>query len=108
MRYRNIFFILGLSLVATLWLLTDPDNGWIQNIPFGAGLLALITTIITALVGIVFLYLIRRGMHDYPIADFEKLGIKASKEPIGAGLFAIAISIMVLAYSIIIASVLIN
>jgi len=104
MRYRSVFIGLMLIIPVTLWLLTDPDSGIIENIPFGGGLISVLTAFSISMLGIALIYLSRKGMHDYPVADFEQLGKTAVRTPEGAASYAIAISIKVLAYAIVIAA----
>lgn len=103
MRARNLYAIGGLFLVITLWLLSDPDLGLITQLPFGAGLVATIVLLSKGILGPTLLYLTRKAMFDYPVADLEKLGKKAFEHPIGAAIFALAISVMCLAFAAIIA-----
>ena len=107
MRPRNLFLTLLIIIPTTLWMLADPDTRILENLPFGAGFISMLTMLSIALLGIALVYISRKGMHDYPIADFEKLGQSASRSPEGAGQYAIAIAIKTLAYAIVIAAAII-
>ena len=102
MRFRTIFSLLGFILVMTLWLLSDPDLGFVTHLSFGAGLIATVVLLSKGILGPSLLYLTRKAMFDYKVADMEELGKKAAESPIGAGLYAIAISVMCLAFSVVI------
>lgn len=102
MRFRNWYVIFGTLLVLMLWLLTDPDLGIIQNLGFGAGTIAMLLFLLLGVVSSVMLYITRKAMFDYPVADFKVLGEQATRTPEGAGLYAIAIAIMTLAFSVVI------
>lgn len=102
MRFRNIFAIFGFFLVIGLWLLTDPDLGLITQLPFGAGLIATLVLLSKGVLGPTLLYLTRKAMFDYHVADMEALGKKAMEHPTGAAIFALAISVMCLAFAVVI------
>ncbi len=105
-RKRSTYLIISLAIVLGLWTITDPDFGLLKNLPFGSGLIGMIVTIVTSFLGIGILHITRKAMHDYPVADFRRLGERAFQTPIGAGLFAIALALMTMAFAMIISAVL--
>ena len=54
---------------------------------------------------VIFLVILRKITFDYPEANFEDLGKKSNRSSEGAGLYAISISIQILAYAVIFISV---
>ena len=102
MRFRTAFSLLGFILVTALWLLTDPDLGLVTQLSFGAGLIATLVLLSKGILGPSLLYLTRKAMFDYKVADMEELGKKAAESSVGAGLYAIAIALMCLAFSVVI------
>ena len=102
MRARNLYAIGGLILVITLWLLTDPDLGLITSLSFGAGLIATIVLLSKGVLGPTLLYLTRKAMFDYPVADFEALGKKAMEHPTAAAIYALSIAVLCLAFAVVI------
>lgn len=102
LRFRNIYMVLGSFLVIFLWLLTDPDSGIIQSLPFGASTIALIIITLKSFLYVAVLHLSRKALFDYPEADFQKLAKRALGSPQGAGSFAVAMSLVMIAISILI------
>lgn len=103
-RFRNLFLVLGTFAVLALHLLTDPDSGIIQQLPIGANAITTILYMSKGIMAVALLYICRKAILDYPAADFEALGIEAKKSPVGSGLYAIAISLMTIAFAIVIAA----
>ena len=106
-RSRHWFMWGGLFLLVCLLTAFDPDNHFIQTYHLtwlGDFSLAITTVIgdLKGLVPLILLYFARKMFHDYPVSDMESLGIKAKESPVGAGLYAIAIAIFVLAYALLI------
>ena len=104
MRFRSIFLGLGSALVVTVLLLSDPDSGFVKNLPFGAGTLSFLIILVSSILYIGVLHLGRRALFDY--IDLEEYFKKAKLSPEGAGyaliavgLFSVAISIVILAAS---------
>lgn len=100
MRFRHIYMAVGSLAVLALWFLTDPDLGLIQNMPFGAGTLAMIVILSKAVIYVALLHLSRKGLADY--VDLSQFFEKASESPEGAGSALIAMSIMMAAIAILI------
>jgi hypothetical protein len=107
MRFRNAYIVIGGLLVILLNIITDPDLGWVQNLPFGSSTFVYLLIIMRGILASAFLYITRKALMDYPEADFRKLGIEASKHPIGAAVYAMAISLMTVAVAIISSAVII-
>lgn len=104
-RRRNVQLILWTVISLVLWLTTDPDLGLYQDLPFGGSVVALITTLVTALPFLLIFHIARKVLFDYASADYNKILLRALRTPIGSGLAAISLSIMMLAIGIIIAAV---
>ncbi len=101
MRFRDIYVIVGTITTILLLFVSDPDAKLIQNLGALAGPVVVLTIIAKGILGAALLYVTRKAMFDYPIADFGKLGENASRTPEGAGLYAIAIAIMVVGFAIV-------
>ncbi|TFW15977.1 hypothetical protein [Duganella callida] len=85
-RHRAVF-LFGLTLLAAAAsLASDPDSGWATAL----GGLAMLQGIWAVAAS----HWVRKKLLDYPAADMSKLFETASKEPTGAGLALIAISIL--------------
>lgn len=103
-RPRQAYLILGSFIVLLLWVISDPDFRLIENLPFGAGTVAMILYSFKSIILCAILHISRKFLFDYPEADFQKLGSIAKNEPMGAGLYAIAISLSTIAFAIVIAA----
>lgn len=86
-RPRHILITGGAIAVVLALLLTDPDKG------IATGLLLL--AIATGCVAVAFAHMARKGLHDYPEADMQKLFRIAGGSPIGAGLALVALAIII-------------
>lgn len=104
MRARSLYVVMGSFLVIALWLLTDPDLDLVQNLPFGAGAIAMILYTLKGIILASLLHITRKALLDYDESNFQALGSQAQREPVGAGLFAIANAIMTLAFAVVIAA----
>lgn len=100
MRFRNIYMILGTFLVTAIWLITDPASGFIQNLPYGAGLIASIVILLKSIFYVGALHLSRRALMDY--LNLQELFLKAKESSNGAGLATVAVGIMMIAIAIVI------
>lgn len=89
---RNIYLTVATVVAAVLWMTTDPNDGVVNNLPFGAGL----AFVILMLVRVAFLalsaHLIRKILFPYVEADFQLLLRKAKETPEGAGFAALAVA----------------
>lgn len=102
MRMRNVFLFLGVLLTIGLLTITDPDLGLVQNLGVGAGTITTLVFVLKGILGSLLLHINRKAMFDYAIADFKVLGDTANDTPQGAGLYAIALAIMTMAFAIVI------
>lgn len=90
----------GSLLVLMLWILTDPDTGIIQQLPFGATAAANLLILSRVIMYVAVLHISRKAMFDY--FDMETALNKAmttadgaGKALIGFGLFNLAIAIVI-------------
>jgi hypothetical protein len=90
----------GSLVVLAIWMLTDPDLGIINNLPFGASTLATLVITIKAVIYVALLHLSRKALFDY--IDMEYVFKKAMNTSGGAGYVAVAMGIVCLAVSILI------
>ena len=100
MRFRNIFIGIGSLLVIILLLLSDPDGGLVQNLPFGAGTLSTIIILVISILYVGLLHYSRKALLDY--LDLEELFNKAKLTPEGSGLAIIGIGLIMISVSIVI------
>ena len=100
MRFRNIFIGIGSLLVIILLLLSDPDGGLVQNLPFGAGTLSIIIILVISILYVGLLHFSRKALLDY--LDLEELFNKAKLTPEGCGLAIIGIGLIMVSVSIVI------
>ncbi len=100
MRFRHIYTIVGSLFVLALWLFTDPDLGFIQNMEYGASTLATLVIMAKALLYVTLLHYSRKALFDY--LDLEEHFIKTKEEPVASGLALIAVSIFAVAIAIVI------
>lgn len=100
MRFRNIFLGIGSILVVLVLLLSDPDNGMVQNLPFGAGTLSTLIILVTSVLYIGLLHLSRKGLFDY--LDLLQVSKKAMQTPEGSGLVFLGVTVAMLAISVVI------
>lgn len=100
MRFRHAFMGVGSLLVVILLLITDPQNNIVANLPFGSGTLAMIIILVSSLLYIGLLHLARKGLYDY--LDLEVYFQKALLTPEGSGMALIAVSLAMIAISIVI------
>lgn len=100
MRFRHVFLGIGSLLVVLILLLSDPDNGIVQKLPFGSGTVSLLIVLFTSILYIAFLHMGRKALADY--IDLEEYFKKALMTPEGAGLSLIAVGLMMIAISLVI------
>ena len=100
MRFRHVFIGLGSVLTVLVLLLSDPDHGFIQNLPFGSSTAATLIILVTSILYIGLLHLARKGLLDY--LDLEVLFKKALQTSEGAGLALISVSGMMIAIALVI------
>lgn len=100
MRFRHVFMGLGSLLTIIVLLLSDPDGGFINNLPFGSGTLATLIILVSSILYIGLLHFSRKGLLDY--IDLEVYFKKALQTPEGSGLAIIGIGLIMVAVSIVI------
>lgn len=100
MRFRHWFMTFGSLAVMTLWVLTDPDLGLIQNLSFGAALVATLVIMTKGVLYVTLLHLSRKGLFDY--LDFQKIAERAMQSSEGAGKLAISLGLAMIAIAIVI------
>lgn len=100
MRFRNIFIGIGSLLTILVLLMSDPDGGFVQNLPFGAGTLATLIILVSSILYVGLLHISRKALLDY--LDLEEYFKKAIQTPEGAGLALIGVSLMMVSISLVI------
>lgn len=100
MRFRNVFLGIGSLLTVLVLLLSDPDGGLVQNLPFGTGTVSLLITLVISILYIGLLHLARKGLFDY--IDLSVYFKKALETPQAAGMALIAIALAMISVSIVI------
>lgn len=99
LRFRHIYMGLGSILTLFLWLLSDPDIGFIENLSFGASTVATIVILLKSVFYIAMLHLSRKALIDY--VDLQPYFQKALQTSEGAGRALIAVAILCIAISIV-------
>ena len=102
-RPRSLVSVFGTLVIFTLLVAFDPESQLISAPPYLAGSIAWIILSLRAVVGVALLFAVRKMFLDYPEADFRVLGARARENPIGAGLYAIAVSMQTVIIGAIIA-----
>lgn len=100
MRFRYMFMGVGSVLVLLVLLLSDPDSGLVQNLPFGAGTFGLIINLMVSVLYIGVLHMARKGILDY--IDLEVFMKKALQTSEGSGLAIIGIGLIMVSVSLVI------
>ena len=90
-RFRNVYMIYFGVIVLLLMLLSDPDNGFIQKLPFGASLVATLVLMARAVLYAALFHVTRRGLFDY--INFREFLVRALNGNVGAGVGALAIAV---------------
>lgn len=100
MRFRHVFLTIGSLLTLLVLLISDPDGGFVQNLPFGSGTASTLIILVTSILYIGLLHIARKGLFDY--LDLESLGRKAINDSIGASIIFLGVCVAMLAISIVI------
>lgn len=100
LRFRHAFLGLGSVLTILVLFLSDPDAGFIRNLPFGAGTLSVLLILVTSILYIGLLHIARRGLLDY--IDLEVYFKKALQTPEGAGMALIGVGLIMISISLVI------
>lgn len=102
MRFRYVYMVIFSVAVMLGMFLTDPDLGIIQNLHYGAGLVATISMTSLAVIYVTMIHISRRALFDY--IDMEDLYKKASETPNGAGMVFLGISLAMVSLAIVIST----
>jgi len=89
--FRHIYMGFFFVLVLLGNFLADPDVGFIQNMPYGAGFLATILDLTKVVVYATMWHVTRKGLFDY--LDLEEYFVKAKETPLGASIALIAMAL---------------
>lgn len=100
MRFRNVYMVVGSSLVLLLWILSDPDLGLIQSLPIGASTVATLVMLLKTVLYVAALHLSRKALMDY--IDLEVYFKKALGTSTGSGHALVAVGLINIAIAIII------
>lgn len=102
MRFRHVYTFLLSALIVLAMFLADPDNGFIQNLKYGAGTVAFILVTLRATLYVSLLHVSRRALFDY-----VRMGalLRAAEEGnIAASLIFVGITLAMIAIAIVIAA----
>lgn len=103
-RSRNVYVFTFSIITVFLMFLVDPDNAFIQDLPWGAGVVATLVAQLRPVIAIVLLHFTRKALFDYiDLGDIYTLIMSEKKDPIAAALFMVGVSIFTFAFAIIIA-----
>lgn len=101
-RFRYVFMGIISILAVIVMLVTDPDSGIVQSVPFGANAIASLLPLLKIFIVISILHISRKGLFDY--IDLKEYFDKARTSSegagnalIGVGLAYVAIAICILA-----------
>lgn len=104
LRFRNAYAVYGTIIVLAVWILSDPDHGKLGQFKFSASTVNMILYALRSVIFSSILLITGKAMLDYNEAKFDVLGKKAIQEPLGAAVFAIAVSLKYIAFAIVIAA----
>lgn len=99
-RFRNVFLGIGSFLTILVLLLSDPDGGLVNHLPFGSSTLNILIILVTSILYIGVLHLGRKALMDY--LNLETYFKKALMTPEGAGLAVIGIGLMMISIALVI------
>jgi hypothetical protein len=102
-RPRYILFFFLLVSIPLLDILTDTETGIINDMPFGAGLLAYLVLLGRAVIAVLALHWLVAFIFDCLELDIVKT---AKLHPEHNGLYAVAVAIYAVAFAVVISSVL--
>lgn len=104
-RRRTLMWGMGLIGVPLVFILTGPDAGIVSDLPFGAGIMEYAVYATKIFLVVLVLHIIRKGFHDYKESDLRVLLSHAVESSVGAGLAIVGLSIMTLAYAVVVLAV---
>lgn len=100
MRFRHTYMLFGSIFAIMLSALSDPDNGFIQGLPFAASTVATIVILLKSILYVGLLHASRKALTDY--FDMEVFANKALESSEGAGKAMIAVALIMIAIAIVI------
>lgn len=99
-RFRYIYMFIGSLVVLFALFSADPEVGVLQQLPFGAPLVASLLKLAQIVFFVTIMHLSRRALFDYvDLSDFFTKALETSE---GAGRALIAIAIAMLAIALLI------
>jgi hypothetical protein len=105
---RSITLVVSFCMFILYFMLTDPDANLVSNLPFGVQIVLLLSILILSALCITFMETFTDIYTDEIAADEKDLAKMASNTSEGSGLVLQAKSIRLLAYAIIIGTVIIS
>ena len=90
-RFRNVYMIYFGIVVLLLMVFSDPDNGFIQQLPFGASTVATLVLMGRVVLYAALFHVTRRGLFDY--VNFRVLLEESLKGNVAAAIGALAICV---------------
>ena len=100
MRFRNVFLAMGSLLTVLVLFLSDPDGGFVQNLPFGSGTVTTLITLLSSVLYVGFLHFSRKALLDYiDLEDYFKKALESSQ---GSGLALIAVGLVMVSISMVV------
>ena len=92
----------GLMIMVVSWILTDPDLGLINDLPFGSNLVTVFTYASRAMILIALLHYCRKAVSDY--FDMETAWRSVKDNPMAVAIYTLAIAVMTTAFATVIAA----
>lgn len=100
MKNRKSIAYMSLILSSLLWILFDPNQGFVQDLPFGSTLAVLILYLSRAVFFWTAAHLMRKTM--FPYVDFKKVYESSITTSTGAGLFSVGFGLIMIAVSVVV------
>lgn len=100
MRFRYVFMSIFSIVGLLLLFLMDPDVGLIEELPYGAGFIATMASLLKVSIFIAMLHLSRRALFDY--IDLSRYFEKALETSVGAGNALIGVGMAMMSIAIVI------
>ena len=100
MRFRNLFMVEGAILTSLVLIITDPNSRIITDLHYGVELIGVISTLLVAHFYIALLHISSKALLDY--VNREELFQKAKESSEGAGMALIAVGLFAVAISLVI------
>lgn len=90
-RFRNVYMVYFGIVVLLLMIVSDPDNGLIQQLPFGASQVATLILMSRVVLYAALFHITRRGLFDY--VNYREFLSQSLKGNMAAAIGALAISV---------------